>query len=58
MFKDEAKIAINLNHSNIVSIHEFGVQNNQFFLVMDYVDSVPQRLAEMKLLRTKRSARS
>ena len=32
MFKDEAKIAINLNHSNIVSIYEFGMEKNQFFL--------------------------
>lgn len=38
MFKDEAKIAINLNHSNIVSIHEFGIENDQFFIVMDYVN--------------------
>ncbi len=38
MFKDEAKIAINLNHSNIVSIHEFGVESDQFFIVMDYVN--------------------
>lgn len=38
MFKDEAKIAINLNHSNVVSIYEFGMEKNQFFLVMDYVE--------------------
>ena len=38
MFKREAKIAVNLSHSNIVSIYEFGVQNSQFFLVMDYVE--------------------
>jgi len=38
MFRDEAKIAINLSHSNIVSIHEFGVEKGQFFLVMDYVE--------------------
>lgn len=38
MFKEEAKIAVNLSHSNIVSIIEFGVQNKQFFLVMDYVE--------------------
>lgn len=38
MFKDEAKIAMNLSHSNIVSIYEFGVQSKQFFLVMDYVE--------------------
>ncbi|MGE0762724.1 MAG: protein kinase [Bdellovibrionales bacterium] len=38
MFKDEAKIAVNLGHSNIVSIYDFGVQSNQFYLVMDYVE--------------------
>ena len=38
MFKGEAKIAINLAHSNIVSIHEFGVERDQFFIVMDYVE--------------------
>jgi eukaryotic-like serine/threonine-protein kinase len=50
MFKDEAKIAINLNHSNIVSIHEFGMQNKQFFLVMDYVEgrNLRQILNKMK----------
>lgn len=50
MFREEAKIAINLNHSNIVSIHEFGVQNHQFFLVMDYVEgrNMRQILNKMK----------
>ena len=50
MFKDEAKIAINLNHSNIVSIHEFGVQDNQFFIAMDYVEgrNLRQILNRMK----------
>ena len=50
MFKDEAKIAINLSHSNIVSIHEFGVEKGQFFLVMDYVEgrNLRQVLNKMK----------
>ena len=50
MFKDEAKIAINLSHSNIVSIHEFGVERGQFFLVMDYVEgrNLRQILNKMK----------
>ncbi len=50
MFKDEAKIAINLSHSNIVSLHEFGTQNNQFFIVMDYVEgrNLRQILNKMK----------
>lgn len=38
MFKDEAKIAVNLSHGNIVSIYDFGVQNSTFYLVMDYVE--------------------
>lgn len=37
MFKKEAEIAINLSHNNIVSVHEFGLEKNQFYLVMDYV---------------------
>lgn len=50
MFKEEAKIAINLSHSNIVSIHEFGVERGQFFLVMDYVEgrNLRQILNKMK----------
>ncbi len=38
MFKEEAKIAANLNHGNVVSIFEFGVEKSAFFLVMEYVE--------------------
>lgn len=38
MFKEEAKIAVNLNHGNVVSIYEFGVEKGQFFLVMEFVE--------------------
>ncbi len=38
MFKDEAKTSVNLNHGNIVSIFDFGVERKQFFLVMEYVE--------------------
>jgi len=50
MFKDEAKIAINLAHSNIVTIHEFGMESNQFFIAMDYVEgrNLRQILNKMK----------
>lgn len=50
MFKSEAKVAVNLAHSNIVSIYEFGVQNQQFFLVMDYIEgrNLRQFLNRMK----------
>ena len=50
MFKAEAKIAVNLSHGNIVSIHEFGTERNQFFLVMEYVEgrNLRQILNKMK----------
>ena len=38
MFKEEANICVNLNHSNVVSIYDFGVEKKQFFLVMEYVE--------------------
>lgn len=37
MFKEEAKIAVNLNHGNVVSIFDFGIEKESFFLVMEYV---------------------
>ncbi len=50
MFKDEAKIAVNLSHANIVSIYEFGVEKQQFYLAMDYVEgrNLRQILNKMK----------
>lgn len=50
MFKEEAKIAVNLNHSNVVSIYDFGVEKSQFYLVMEFVDgrNLRQVLNELK----------
>lgn len=50
MFKEEAKVAINLNHSNVVSIYDFGIEKGQFFLVMEYVEgrNLRQILNELK----------
>jgi serine/threonine protein kinase len=50
MFKREAKIAVNLSHANIVSIHEFGMEQNQFFIAMDFVEgkNLRQILTKMK----------
>src|SRR5580700_1504798 len=38
MFKTEAKIAINLTQANIGQIYEFGVEKDQFFLLMEFID--------------------
>ncbi|MDE0091999.1 MAG: serine/threonine-protein kinase, partial [Oligoflexia bacterium] len=37
MFKNEGKVACNLKHKNIATIHEFGIERNQFFLAMEYI---------------------
>lgn len=54
MFKEEAKIAVNLNHGNVVSIYDFGVERSQFFLVMEYVEgrNLRQILNELKKSNT------
>lgn len=54
MFKEEAKIAVNLNHGNVVSIYDFGVERNQFFLVMEFVEgrNLRQILNELKKTNT------
>ncbi|MEM7647339.1 MAG: protein kinase, partial [Pseudomonadota bacterium] len=50
MFKDEAKIAINLSHSNVVTIYDFGMQNSQFYIAMEFVEgrNLRQILNRMK----------
>lgn len=50
MFKDEAKIAVNLAHANVVSIYEFGIEKEAFFLAMDYIEgrNLRQILNKMK----------
>lgn len=50
MFKEEAKVAINLNHGNIVSIYDFGVEKKQFFLVMEFMEgrNLRQVINELK----------
>lgn len=55
MFKSEAKIAINLKHSNIVSIFEFGVEKGQFFLVMDFVEGKNLRQVINRMKQTNKS---
>lgn len=40
MFKQEATIATELNHPNIVQVFDFGTLGASFFLVMEYVDGM------------------
>ncbi len=40
MFVDEAKIALGLNHPNIVQVFDFGQIGDTYFLAMEYVEGV------------------
>src|SRR5205809_5743517 len=37
-FRREAQAAANLNHPNIVSVYDWGEQDNTYFIVMEFVD--------------------
>ena len=54
MFREEAKIAINMKHNNVVSIYEFGEEARQFYLVMDFVEgyNLRQILNQIKKAKT------
>src|SRR3954453_10591368 len=40
-FRREAQAAANLSHPNIVSIYDWGEEENTYFIVMEYVDGRP-----------------
>lgn len=40
MFIDEAKIALSLNHPNIVQVFDFGQVGETFFLAMEYIEGM------------------
>ena len=41
MMLDEARLAARLNHKNIVQTNEVGIENDQYFLAMEYLDGQP-----------------
>ncbi len=40
MFLHEAELAMNLNHPNLCTIYEFGSQDNEYFIAMEWVFGV------------------
>src|SRR5512144_1386034 len=57
MFVDEAKIALGLNHPNIIQVFDFGAVADTYFLAMEYVDGIDllQLLQEAAKLRQRLS---
>jgi len=53
MFVDEAKIALGLNHPNIIQVFDFGAVGDTYFLAMEYVEG----LDLLKLLQEAAKAR-
>jgi eukaryotic-like serine/threonine-protein kinase len=39
-FTDEARVAAHVRHANVVAVHDFGRDEQGFFLVLDYVEGV------------------
>ncbi|MFC2146748.1 protein kinase, partial [Acidobacteriota bacterium] len=51
MFVDEAKIAAELSHPNIVQIHDLGKKDDYYFIAMEYVPGKDLRVILQKLAR-------
>jgi len=49
-FRQEAKSAANLSHPNIVTVHDFGLDSERLFIVMEYVPGT-----DLKTMLQKRS---
>ncbi len=43
MFLDEARLSLNLNHANTVSVFDIGKSDNAYFIVMEYVEGTTLR---------------
>lgn len=54
MFTEEAKICVNLSHSNIAKIYEFGMETSQFYIVMELIEGKNLRQILSRLGKEKR----
>jgi len=43
LFKREAALAIQFTHSSVAAVYDFGIQQGQFYLAMEFVDGISLR---------------
>lgn len=53
MFIDEARISVQLNHANVVHIHELGKHDDAYFIAMEYVSGKDLRALLERFRRRK-----
>jgi serine/threonine protein kinase len=53
MFLDEARLAAQLHHNNIVQVHDIGKEKGEYFFAMEYVHGEDLRKLLMKVNRKK-----
>ena len=53
MLTEEAKLAANLNHANVVQVFDFGEEDGRLFIAMDYVEGFDLRTLLGRLSRAK-----
>lgn len=54
MFKDEIRIIFGLNHPNIVQSYDYGFQQDQLYLAMEYIEGYNLREYQVKLKKIKK----
>ena len=55
MFWDEATLAANLNHPNIVQVLDFGEEDSQLFMALEFVDGTDLKTLTRQLSREGRA---
>jgi serine/threonine protein kinase len=53
MLVDEARISARLSHPNVVQTLEVGVENEEYFLAMEFLDGQPMHRIQRRVARTK-----
>ncbi|MGI9548548.1 MAG: protein kinase domain-containing protein, partial [Bdellovibrionales bacterium] len=55
MFKNEGKVACNLKHRSIAPMYDFGIENHQFYLAMEYISGRNLREVSRKVQSLKKA---